>query len=57
MAVARNEMAHWEEYAYLVVNEEFARALGQLRAIVMASRLRTRVQSVRHGVLIKALLA
>jgi guanylate kinase len=56
MAAARNEMAHWREYQYLVVNEDFARALGQLRAIVTACRLRTRVQASVHAPLIETLL-
>ena len=56
MAAARNEMVHWEQYEYLVVNEDFARALGQLRAIVTACRLRTGVQAARRAPLIEALL-
>lgn len=52
MAAARNEMSHWREYEYLVVNEDFARALGQLRAIVTACRLRTPVQAASHAALI-----
>ena len=56
MAAARNEMSHWREYEYLVINEDFAQALGQLRSIVIASRLRARVQSASHASLIGHLL-
>lgn len=34
MAAAATEMAHWEEYDYVVVNDEFERALADLAAIV-----------------------
>ncbi len=56
MAAARNEMSHWREYEYLVINEDFAQALGQLRGIVIASRLRSRVQSALNASLIDNLL-
>lgn len=34
MAAAATEMAHWDEYDYVVVNDEFERALADLAAIV-----------------------
>jgi len=55
MAAARSEMTHWNQYEYLVVNEDFARALGQLRSIVTACRLRTGVQAARRAPLIESL--
>ncbi len=55
MAAARDEMSHWRDYEYLVVNEDFAQALGQLRAIVTACRLRTRVQAALRAPLIGTL--
>jgi guanylate kinase len=40
MARARDELAHYGEYDYLVVNDDFDTALSELRAIVVAERLR-----------------
>ena len=41
MRDALSEMSHYGEYDYLVVNDDFAEALAELRAIVIASRLQT----------------
>jgi guanylate kinase len=41
LAQARRDLDHWSEYDYLVVNDEFERALADLAAIVAAERLRT----------------
>lgn len=40
MAQAEEEMSHFVEYDYLVINDQFAEALGQLSAIITAQRLR-----------------
>jgi len=40
MARARDELSHYGEYDYLVVNDDFDTALSELRAIVVAERLR-----------------
>lgn len=37
---AREEIEHWGEYDYVVVNEDLDRAFGEVRAIVAAERLR-----------------
>lgn len=47
MREAASEMSHFREYDYLVVNDDFDRALGDLRAIVKARRLRCSAQSQR----------
>lgn len=39
---AANEMARWQEYQYLVVNDDLMAAYDQLRAIVLAERARIR---------------
>ncbi|MGD9602761.1 MAG: guanylate kinase [Gammaproteobacteria bacterium] len=44
MQEAAAEMSHYPEYAFVVVNDVFERALEDLRSIVRASRLRTGVQ-------------
>jgi len=54
---AREELAHYAEFDYLVINDDFDTAVDQLCAIFRASRLRQRVQAQRHHALIKALLA
>ncbi len=57
MARAMAEMRHYDEYDYLVINDDFAVALEDLVTIFRAGRLRTVVQAERHRALIAALLA
>jgi guanylate kinase len=40
LANARNEIEHWREYDFVVVNRDLDQAFGQVRAIVAAERLR-----------------
>ena len=47
LAAARQEISHWPEYDYLVVNDRLLRATQALRAIVRAGRLRRENQAVR----------
>jgi guanylate kinase len=49
MAQARDEMAHLDEYGYLVVNDGFDVALDALAAIVVAERQRLERQRSRVG--------
>jgi guanylate kinase len=57
MQDAVREMSHYGEYDYLVINDDFRRALDDLRAILRAQRLvRTRQQTRRAG-LLRELLA
>ena len=52
MNVAVEEMSHYVESDYLVVNQDFDRALDELYAIVISQRLRTaRQQTVLQGML------
>jgi guanylate kinase len=48
LLAAGSEMAHAPEFDYVIVNEEFETALGQLAAIVTATRLRYGSQAARH---------
>ena len=57
MRDAQEQMEHFAEYDYLVVNDDFDVALGELAAIVCASHLRTDVQRNRQQVLLRELLA
>lgn len=50
------EMSHFLEFDYLIVNEDFDEALGQLQTIVTAERLRTLRQQDLHHDLVDQLL-
>ncbi|MEO5350459.1 MAG: guanylate kinase [Magnetococcus sp. YQC-3] len=52
MAQAGEEIAHWTEYDYLLINDDLARAKEELAAIVTAERLRQQ----RAGDSIQAIL-
>jgi len=54
---AREELGHYQEFDYVVVNDDFDTAVDQLCAIFAASRLRQDVQAQRHQALIQVLLA
>ncbi|MDR3418409.1 MAG: guanylate kinase [Nevskia sp.] len=57
MAAARAEMSHFAEYDYLIVNDDFERALDELQTLVLARRLRLPAQQLRHADLLGGLLA
>ncbi len=57
MEAAIDEMSHYAEADYLVINDDFEQALGDLKAIVRAGRVRRDRQIARCGELIDALLA
>lgn len=40
MRQAREEIAHWKEYKYMVVNDDLAEAYDHMRAIILAERHR-----------------
>jgi guanylate kinase len=45
MARADAEISHWPEYEYVLVNEDTAECLAQVRSIVEGERLKTRRQA------------
>jgi guanylate kinase len=53
---SRADIAHAGEFDYLIVNDEFAGALAELRAIVTTRNLRSPAQSTRHAALLADLL-
>ena len=57
LAGAREEMSHYGEFDYLVVNDNFERALYELAAIVEARRLTTDRQAVRQAATLADLLS
>ena len=53
---AREEMRHCGEFDYVIMNQDFARAVDDLSVIVRAARLAASRQQVRHATLITDLL-
>jgi guanylate kinase len=53
---AREEMRHCSEFDYVIMNQDFARAVDDLSAIVRAARLTAARQMVRHAQLLHRLL-
>ena len=56
LAAAREEMSHYGEFDYVIVNDDFATAVDEMRSIFVASRLRREAQVARHAPLLMALL-
>ena len=57
LSAAVGEMAHYAEADYLVINDDFAAALDDLRAIVRCHSLTVQRQGERHAALLRSLLA
>ena len=57
MRDAVSEMSHYNEFDYLVFNDDFDTALGELRAIILARRQQAEAQIARQQPLLDALLA
>ena len=53
---AREEMRHCGDFDYVIMNQDFARAVDDLCAIVRAARLTAPRQMVRHAQLLQRLL-
>ncbi len=56
MAAAGEEISHYHEFDYLVVNDQFEEALADLQAIIRARRCRLPVQRMAYAGLIEDLL-
>lgn len=57
MAEAESEISHYNEFDYVIVNDDFQQALSELKAILTAERLKLASQEIRHKALIEQLLA
>lgn len=57
MSAAIDEMSHYGEANYLIVNDDFATALNELRAVFIAQRLRLPSQQIQHETLLRDLLS
>ncbi|MFZ2754341.1 MAG: guanylate kinase [Lysobacteraceae bacterium] len=56
LAAAREEMSHYHEFDYVIVNEIFDTAVAEMCSIFTASRLRRDAQAQRHAGMIEGLL-
>lgn len=57
MREAVSEMSHYVEYDYLIINDDFASALEDLKAVFRANRLQQQAQQEKHSDLLAELLA
>jgi guanylate kinase len=57
MKEAVSEMEHYDEYEYVIINDDFDVALDELKAVFVANRLLLKKQQQRHGGLLEELLA
>ena len=56
LAAAQAEMRHVGEFDYVIINDQLAQALDDLRAVVRASRLSLAAQRARHAALFARLI-
>lgn len=56
LAAAREEMSHYDEFDFVIVNEDFETAVSEMQAIFIGSRQRRHIQQQRHAQLIAHLL-
>jgi len=56
MREAVSEMSHYVEYDYLIINDDFAKALEDLKSIFRTRQLRLDRQQRRHDDLLEDLL-
>ncbi|MGE8405965.1 MAG: guanylate kinase [Pseudomonas sp.] len=56
MREAVSEMEHYAEYEFVIINDDFATALEDLKAVFRANRLQLDGQQQRHGELLSQLL-
>jgi len=57
MKEAVSEMVHYDEYDYVIINDDFNAALEDLKAVFRANRLVLRKQQQRNSGLLKELLS
>lgn len=57
MEEAISEMSHYNEFDYVIVNDDFQTALAELKSILTAERLKLETQALRHKPLIEQLLS
>ncbi len=55
MKDAKNEMIHYDEFDYIIINENFETASEELHSVFLSNRLRKQQQISRHKNLIQSL--
>ncbi len=56
MSEAINEMSHYNEYDYLVINDDFSTAVEEIKAIIRAERQKLPIQQQKHAQMLSNLL-
>ena len=56
MAQAKKECSHYQEFDYIVINDDFDQALTDLTTIVQNQRLKRSQQMVQHKELLEELV-
>ncbi|MCE7762054.1 guanylate kinase [Pseudomonas putida] len=56
MKEAVSEMVHYDEYDYLIINDDFDVALEDLKAVFRSNRLVLKKQQQRHAALLKQMI-
>ena len=57
MQSARDELSHYNEFDFLIVNDDFDKAAAELMSVVVAQRLRIHRQSEQQSKLLSFLLS
>ena len=57
MSKAISEISHYDEYDYVIVNDDFEKALKDLQSILQSERLTKDYQQKQNVMLIQQLLA
>ncbi|WP_294893099.1 guanylate kinase [uncultured Gilliamella sp.] len=57
MHKAQSEISHYNEYDYVIINDDFDESLGSLNAIMTSASLEQSKQAIAHQQLLAALLA
>ena len=57
MSKAMSEISHYDEYDYVIVNDDFEKALKDLQSILQSERLTKDYQQKQNAMLIQQLLA
>ncbi|PHS14881.1 MAG: guanylate kinase [Kangiella sp.] len=56
MSEAISEMSHYNEYDYLVINDDFSTAVEEIKAIIHAERQKLPIQQQKHAQMLSNLL-
>jgi len=57
MLRAQDELSHYVEFDYLIINDQFEKAAAQLQSVIVANRLLASRQVTKNGKLLSLLLA